>query len=385
MPETVDRIHDALMEDPDFEAFPDKTKEESAWAVAWKRYKQQQNNERALTLGNPEEEVTKQTFELPAPDFTELPKNERLPDRFQVTNPVAKMEKQEVDTPRNQEQPPYIEAKKSPVCLEKSCPMHKQDEDGWEDEENDEEVEEEKTEEELFDDLDEIIERLADLREKFADHEETEKELELSKGKNAYQKGLAFNKDIKRWTKPRNTETPDQITKQIRNPFAVATAAAKKMGYKDFAEGSPGKEKKGEIAEAIKRTMKSDDNSIIKAFLKQEWAHPTTPMTPPHPGLIFDRTRHRWVRPVGHYRIPKIGYHQLKKMPVTKLGFLHQDAADKVMQAAREYKRQQELQDVGQTTARDYNATRQNFRAALDWRETVKTALTYAKHFRGVK
>ena len=43
------------------------------------------------------------------------------------------------------------------------------------------------------------------------------------------------------------------IEKEVMgNPFAVATTAAKKQGYRDFSDGSPGKKKRDEIAEAIK-------------------------------------------------------------------------------------------------------------------------------------
>jgi len=38
----------------------------------------------------------------------------------------------------------------------------------------------------------------------------------------------------------------------VDNPFAVATAAAKKQGFKNFKEGSPGDKKRDEIAEALK-------------------------------------------------------------------------------------------------------------------------------------
>ena len=38
----------------------------------------------------------------------------------------------------------------------------------------------------------------------------------------------------------------------IDNPFAVATATAKKQGYRDFSDGSPGEKKRDEIAEALK-------------------------------------------------------------------------------------------------------------------------------------
>ncbi len=43
------------------------------------------------------------------------------------------------------------------------------------------------------------------------------------------------------------------LQKEVDNPFAVATAQAKKMGYKKFKEGSPGENKRDEIAEALKR------------------------------------------------------------------------------------------------------------------------------------
>ena len=38
MPKEVERIKRALMEDPDFKPQGDKTKEESAWSVAWSKY-----------------------------------------------------------------------------------------------------------------------------------------------------------------------------------------------------------------------------------------------------------------------------------------------------------------------------------------------------------
>lgn len=40
---------------------------------------------------------------------------------------------------------------------------------------------------------------------------------------------------------------------KVDNPFAVATATAKRMGHSDFSEGSEGAEKRGEIAEALKK------------------------------------------------------------------------------------------------------------------------------------
>jgi len=42
------------------------------------------------------------------------------------------------------------------------------------------------------------------------------------------------------------------LEKNVENPFAVATAQAKKLGYDDFKEGSEGDKKRKEIAEALK-------------------------------------------------------------------------------------------------------------------------------------
>jgi len=50
-----------------------------------------------------------------------------------------------------------------------------------------------------------------------------------------------------------SSSTKKKVQKQVDNPFAVATAQAKKMGYKNFDDGSPGEKKRDEIAEAIKR------------------------------------------------------------------------------------------------------------------------------------
>ena len=36
--------------------------------------------------------------------------------------------------------------------------------------------------------------------------------------------------------------------------FAIATAQAKKEGYKDFSEGSEGREKRNELAEKLKES-----------------------------------------------------------------------------------------------------------------------------------
>jgi bacterioferritin (cytochrome b1) len=44
MPKKVDEIHDALMEDPDFEPREDQGKDSAAWAVAWANYNSMKKN-----------------------------------------------------------------------------------------------------------------------------------------------------------------------------------------------------------------------------------------------------------------------------------------------------------------------------------------------------
>lgn len=61
------------------------------------------------------------------------------------------------------------------------------------------------------------------------------------------------------------------IEKQVINPFAVARTKAKEMGYSDFSEGSPGRKKASEIAEAIKEKegiQKSDFGKYLKELNK---------------------------------------------------------------------------------------------------------------------
>lgn len=50
MPAKVEEIKDALMQDPSFEPQEGRTKEESAWAVAWNRYKTMKKNEEVLSM-----------------------------------------------------------------------------------------------------------------------------------------------------------------------------------------------------------------------------------------------------------------------------------------------------------------------------------------------
>ena len=54
-----------------------------------------------------------------------------------------------------------------------------------------------------------------------------------------------------------------------QNPFAIATAKAKEMGYSDFSEGSEGNTKRGEIAEAIKeQKMKKQYDDLEEKYDK---------------------------------------------------------------------------------------------------------------------
>ena len=58
------------------------------------------------------------------------------------------------------------------------------------------------------------------------------------------------------------------MRKQVRDPFAVATAGAKGQGFTDFSEGSAGDEKRDEIAEAIKegKAVLKRLNRLVKAL-----------------------------------------------------------------------------------------------------------------------
>ena len=63
-----------------------------------------------------------------------------------------------------------------------------------------------------------------------------------------------------------------KLLKAVDNPYAVATAQAKKMGYKNFKEGSEGDKKKDEIAEAIKEGKMLDterENDVLREDPKE--------------------------------------------------------------------------------------------------------------------
>lgn len=100
----------------------------------------------------------------------------------------------------------------------------------------------------------------------------------------------------------------------IRDPYAVATAGAKKMGYKDFAEGSEGRAKRDEIAEALKKSVQygrggqerinkdlgteyGPHKKIKKYMMKQHYGNMGSPPgVPPRAGLMWNPTSRRWVK-----------------------------------------------------------------------------------------
>ena len=68
--------------------------------------------------------------------------------------------------------------------------------------------------------------------------------------------------------------------------IAIATAQAKKMGYKKFTEGSPGDKKRDKLAKEIKRSLKSaKEKAITKTFLSKQ---PEPPKGVPREYLSFD-------------------------------------------------------------------------------------------------
>ena len=64
----------------------------------------------------------------------------------------------------------------------------------------------------------------------------------------------------------------DAVEEQVKEPFAVATAVAQEMGYSDFAEGSPGRKKRDEIAEALKNVEKGELAKFEKWLKKRRYA-----------------------------------------------------------------------------------------------------------------
>lgn len=93
---------------------------------------------------------------------------------------------------------------------------------------------------------------------RFKQHKNNEKALKVGINKN---KADEAKKD-------RKNRLKRKLLRKQQNPFAIATAKAKEMGYSDFSEGSEGDKKRGEIAEAIKEQKMQKQSSEIKKDFK---------------------------------------------------------------------------------------------------------------------
>ncbi len=63
------------------------------------------------------------------------------------------------------------------------------------------------------------------------------------------------------------TAPAGRVSKEVEEPFAVATWQAQQMGYSDFAEGSPGRKKRDEIAETLK---KNQPQAMLRSLQRME-------------------------------------------------------------------------------------------------------------------
>ena len=100
---------------------------------------------------------------------------------------------------------------------------------------------------------------------RFQQHKNNEKALKV---------GINQNKANEAKTARKKLMGKKLLGKQ-QNPFAIATAKAKEMGYSDFSENSEGDKKRGEIAEAIK---KQKINTVSKKVTKSIKDKETTEM-----------------------------------------------------------------------------------------------------------
>ena len=71
--------------------------------------------------------------------------------------------------------------------------------------------------------------------------------------------GLQWCPSHERWEHPEQAKyetgkmSMRMAKREVQEPFAVATWQAQQMGYSDFSEGSPGRAKRDEIAESLKK------------------------------------------------------------------------------------------------------------------------------------
>ena len=95
---------------------------------------------------------------------------------------------------------------------------------------------------------------------RFKQHKNNEKALKVGINKN---KAAEAKDDRKHFVRRK-------LLGKQQNPFAIATAKAKEMGYSDFSEGSEGNKKRGEIAEAIKeQKMKKQYDDLEEKQIKR--------------------------------------------------------------------------------------------------------------------
>jgi len=96
-----------------------------------------------------------------------------------------------------------------------------------------------------------------EAKSRFKQHKNNEKALKVGINKNKADEAKNDRKKLIR----------RKLLGKQQNPFAIATAKAKEMGYSEFSEGSEGDKKRGEIAEAIKeQKMQKQSGEIKKDF-----------------------------------------------------------------------------------------------------------------------
>jgi len=98
---------------------------------------------------------------------------------------------------------------------------------------------------------------------RFKQHKNNEKALKVGINQDKADEAKEDRKDRKSFVRRK-------LLGKQQNPFAIATAKAKEMGYSDFSEGSEGNTKRGEIAEAIKeQKMKKQYDDLEESYDKK--------------------------------------------------------------------------------------------------------------------
>ena len=123
------------------------------------------------------------------------------------------------------------------------------------------------------------------------------------------------------------------VNNQVRDPFAVATAQAQEMGFEDFSEGSPGRAKRDEIAEAVKVGKQGP------------------PGPPPRPGLQWNPDTHRWIHPQTGSSLKEGEFEDLKGQIEHGLGRARTDQERETFQAAARAGNRGDYQEAGRLAA----------------------------------